>query len=74
VLLANVVLLAALRQIMHQVLSLSGIAGSPHHRRLAVDAKVMIYARIREGDPQGRVAEAAIPCGFEKAFLRDRGF
>jgi preprotein translocase subunit SecD len=68
VLLANVVLLAALLSIMHQVLSLPGIAGILLTVGMAVDANVLIYERIREEVRKGVSPQAAIRAGFEKAF------
>jgi len=68
VLLANVVLLAALLSIMHQVLSLPGIAGILLTVGMAVDANVLIYERIREEIRKGVSPQAAIRAGFEKAF------
>jgi preprotein translocase subunit SecD len=68
VLLANVVLLAALLSMMHQVLSLPGIAGILLTVGMAVDANVLIYERIREELRKGVSPQAAIRAGFEKAF------
>jgi preprotein translocase subunit SecD len=68
VLLANVVLLAALLSMMHQVLSLPGIAGIILTVGMAVDANVLIYERIREEVRKGVSPQAAIRAGFEKAF------
>ncbi len=68
VLLANVVLLTALLSMMHQVLSLPGIAGILLTVGMAVDANVLIYERIREEIRKGVSPQAAIRAGFEKAF------
>ncbi|HEV2229983.1 MAG TPA: protein translocase subunit SecD [Steroidobacteraceae bacterium] len=68
VLLANVVLLTALLSMMHQVLSLPGIAGILLTVGVAVDANVLIYERIREEIRKGVSPQAAIRAGFEKAF------
>jgi preprotein translocase subunit SecD len=68
VLLANVVLLAAMLSMMHQVLSLPGIAGILLTVGMAVDANVLIYERIREEIRKGVSPQAAIRAGFEKAF------
>jgi preprotein translocase subunit SecD len=68
VLLANVVLLAALLSLWHQVLSLPGIAGILLTVGMAVDANVLIYERIREEIRKGVSPQAAIRAGFEKAF------
>jgi len=68
VLVANVVLLAALLSMMHQVLSLPGIAGILLTVGMAVDANVLIYERIREELRKGVSPQAAIRAGFEKAF------
>jgi preprotein translocase subunit SecD len=68
VLLANVVLLTALLSMMHQVLSLPGIAGILLTVGMAVDANVLIYERIREELRKGVSPQAAIRAGFEKAF------
>jgi preprotein translocase subunit SecD len=68
VLLANVVLLTALLSMMHQVLSLPGIAGILLTVGMAVDANVLIYERIREEIRKGVSPQAAIRSGFEKAF------
>jgi preprotein translocase subunit SecD len=67
VLLANVVLLAALLSMMHQVLSLPGIAGILLTVGMAVDANVLIYERIREEVRKGVSPQAAIRAGFDKA-------
>ncbi|HYM41800.1 MAG TPA: protein translocase subunit SecD [Steroidobacteraceae bacterium] len=67
VLLANVVLLTALLSMMHQVLSLPGIAGILLTVGMAVDANVLIYERIREELRKGVSPQAAIRAGFEKA-------
>ena len=68
VLLANVVVLTALLSMMHQVLSLPGIAGIILTVGMAVDANVLIYERIREELRNGVSPQAAIRAGFEKAF------
>jgi preprotein translocase subunit SecD len=68
VLFANVVLLAALLSMVHQVLSLPGIAGILLTVGMAVDANVLIYERIREEIRKGVSPQAAIRAGFEKAF------
>jgi len=68
VLLANVVLLTALLSMMHQVLSLPGIAGILLTVGMAVDANVLIYERIREEIRKGVSPQAAIRAGFDKAF------
>jgi preprotein translocase subunit SecD len=68
VLLANVVVLTALLSMMHQVLSLPGIAGIILTVGMAVDANVLIYERIREEVRNGVSPQAAIRAGFEKAF------
>jgi preprotein translocase subunit SecD len=68
VLLANVVLLTALLSMMHQVLSLPGIAGILLTVGMAVDANVLIYERIREEVRKGVSPQAAIRAGFDKAF------
>jgi preprotein translocase subunit SecD len=68
VLLANVVLLSALLSMIHQVLSLPGIAGIILTVGMAVDANVLIYERIREEIRKGVSPQAAIRAGFEKAF------
>src|ERR1700756_5514226 len=67
-LLANVVLLTALLSMMHQVLSLPGIAGILLTVGMAVDANVLIYERIREEIRKGVSPQAAIRGGFQKAF------
>jgi preprotein translocase subunit SecD len=68
VLLANVVLLAALLSLVHEVLSLPGIAGILLTVGMAVDANVLIYERIREEVRKGVSPQTAIRAGFEKAF------
>ncbi len=68
VLLANVVILAALLAMIHNALSLPGIAGIILTVGMAVDANVLIYERIREELRNGVTAQAAIRAGFEKAF------
>jgi preprotein translocase subunit SecD len=68
VLLSNVVMLSALLSMIHQVLSLPGIAGIILTVGMAVDANVLIYERIREEIRKGVSPQAAIRAGFEKAF------
>src|SRR4030095_5779456 len=68
VLLGNVVVLTALLSMMHQVLSLPGIAGIILTVGMAVDANVLIYERIREELRNGVSPQAAIRAGFDKAF------
>lgn len=48
-------------------LTLPGIAGIILGIGMAVDANVIIYARIREEITAGKSAKAAIQCGFQKA-------
>ena len=48
-------------------LTLSGIAGVILSIGMAVDANVIIYARIREEIGQGKTVRAAIDTGFKKA-------
>ncbi|MGO9802694.1 MAG: protein translocase subunit SecD, partial [Steroidobacteraceae bacterium] len=68
VLLSNVVLLAALLSMMHQVLSLPGIAGILLTVGMAVDANVLIYERIREEVRAGRTMLSSLDAGFTRAF------
>ncbi len=68
VLAANVVLLTALLAMVHNALSLPGIAGIILTVGMAVDANVLIYERIREELRNGVTPQAAIRAGFEKAF------
>jgi preprotein translocase subunit SecD len=68
VLVGNVVLLTALLSMLHQVLTLPGIAGMLLTVGMAVDANVLIYERIREELRNKVTPQAAIRAGFDKAF------
>jgi preprotein translocase subunit SecD len=68
VLLANVIVLTALLSMLGTALTLPGIAGIILSVGMAVDAKVLIYERIREEIRNGVSPQTAIRAGFEKAF------
>ena len=68
-LLANIVVLVALMSIIGATLTLPGIAGIVLTVGMAVDANVLIFARIREEMKNGRSPQQAIHEGYDRAFL-----
>ncbi len=65
----NLVLLVAVMSIMSATLTLPGIAGIVLTVGMAVDANVLIFARIREELKNGLSPQAAINAGYERAFV-----
>ena len=68
-LLANIVILIALMSMIGATLTLPGIAGIVLTVGMAVDANVLIFARIREELKNGRSPQQAIHEGYNRAFL-----
>ena len=64
---ANLVLLVAVMSMMSATLTLPGIAGIVLTVGMAVDANVLIFARIREELASGTSNQLAIHSGFERA-------
>jgi preprotein translocase subunit SecD len=64
---ANLVLLVAFMSLIGATLTLPGIAGIVLTVGMAVDANVLIFARIREELREGRAPQMAIHTGFERA-------
>ena len=64
---ANLVLLTALMSLIGATLTLPGIAGIVLTVGMAVDANVLIFARIREELRDGQSPQMAIHAGFERA-------
>lgn len=64
----NVLLLVALMSIIGATLTLPGIAGIVLTVGMAVDANVLIFARIREELKDGLPPQSAINAGYERAF------
>ena len=64
----NLVLLLALMSLLGATLTLPGIAGTVLTLGMAIDANVLIFARIREELKAGTSAQRAIHEGFDKAF------
>ncbi len=65
----NLVLLIALMSIISATLTLPGIAGIVLTVGMAVDANVLIFARIREELRNGMTPQQAINSGYERAFV-----
>jgi len=65
----NLVLLVALMSIIGATLTLPGIAGIVLTVGMAVDANVLIFARIREELKAGMSVQRAIDSGFGRAFI-----
>ncbi|MCB1675388.1 MAG: protein translocase subunit SecD [Halioglobus sp.] len=63
----NLVLLVALMSLIGATLTLPGIAGIVLTVGMAVDANVLIFARIREELAEGLSPQMAIHAGFERA-------
>lgn len=68
-LLANIVILIALMSMIGATLTLPGIAGIVLTVGMAVDANVLIFARIREELGNGRSPQQAIHEGYNRAFI-----
>ncbi len=64
----NLVLLVAVMSLLGATLTLPGIAGIVLTVGMAVDANVLIFARIREELGNGLSPQMAIHSGFERAF------
>ena len=65
----NLLLLLAVMSVMGATLTLPGIAGIVLTVGMAVDANVLIFARIREELASGLNPQQAIHSGYDKAFL-----
>jgi len=65
---ANLVLIVAVLSMLQATLTLPGIAGIVLTVGMAVDANVLIFARIREELANGNTPQAAIHSGYGKAF------
>lgn len=65
----NVVLLCALMSMISATLTLPGIAGIVLTVGMAVDANVLIFARIREELKNGLSPQQAIDAGYGRAFV-----
>jgi len=65
----NMVLLIACMSILSATLSLPGIAGIVLTVGMAVDANVLIFARIREELRNGLQPQQAINAGYDRAFV-----
>lgn len=64
----NLVMLVAVMSILSATLTLPGIAGIVLTIGMAVDANVLIYARIKEELKNGVPVQSAIHAGYERAF------
>lgn len=65
----NVILLCALMSMISATLTLPGIAGIVLTVGMAVDANVLIFARIREELANGLSPQQAIHAGYSRAFV-----
>lgn len=65
----NVILLCALMSMISATLTLPGIAGIVLTVGMAVDANVLIFARIREELANGLTPQQAIHSGYSRAFV-----
>ncbi|MCP4829296.1 MAG: protein translocase subunit SecD, partial [Proteobacteria bacterium] len=65
---SNLILLVAVMSVLGATLTLPGIAGIVLTVGMAVDANVLIFARIREEIRKGLSPQMAIHGGFERAF------
>jgi preprotein translocase subunit SecD len=63
----NVILLVACMSLIGATLTLPGIAGIVLTVGMAVDANVLIFARIREEVANGMAPQMAIHAGYERA-------
>ena len=66
---ANLVLMVAIMSSLSATLTLPGIAGIVLTLGMAVDANVLIFARIREELNAGLTPQKAISDGFDRAFV-----
>jgi len=66
---ANLVLLTAAMSILGATLTLPGIAGMVLTIGMAVDANVLIFARIKEELANGLPTQQAIHSGYDRAFV-----
>lgn len=66
---ANLVLLVGIMSLLGATLTLPGIAGIVLTVGMAVDANVLIFARIREEISQGAPPQTAINNGFDRAVV-----
>lgn len=66
---ANLMLLTAIMSMLGATLTLPGIAGIVLTVGMAVDANVLIFARIKEELKEGLNPQQAIHSGYDKAFL-----
>ncbi len=66
---ANIVLLIAVMSVLSATLTLPGIAGIVLTVGMAVDANVLIFARIREELKNRASPQQAISAGFDRAFV-----
>jgi len=66
---ANVVLITGFMSLLGATLTLPGIAGIVLTIGMAVDANVLIFARIREELKDGKDPQTAIQEGFSRAFV-----
>ncbi|MBX8588383.1 protein translocase subunit SecD [Pseudomonas cichorii] len=64
----NMVMLLALMSLLGATLTLPGIAGIVLTMGMAVDAKVLIFSRIREEIANGMSVQRAINEGFDRAY------
>ena len=64
----NLVLIVAVLSLLQATLTLPGIAGIVLTVGMAVDANVLIFARIREELAAGNTPQASIHAGYDKAF------
>src|SRR5690606_25475776 len=67
-LIVNLVLLMAVMSIIGATLTMPGIAGIVLTLGMAVDANVLIYARIKDELIAGMSVPRAIDAGFDRAF------
>lgn len=67
-LMINLVLLTAVMSLLSATLTLPGIAGIVLTVGMAVDANVLIFARIKEELKNGLPPQSAIHAGFDRAF------
>lgn len=68
-LMMNIVLMVAMMSILSATLTLPGIAGIVLTVGMAVDANVLIFARIREEIADGVSPYKAIESGYDRAFV-----
>ena len=65
----NLVMLLAIMAVMGATLTLPGIGGIVLTMGIAVDANVLIFARVKEELEAGLNPHAAIVAGFDRAFI-----